>query len=427
MPQYSRPIKVLHTSDWHLGRTLADVDRKEDFRSFLAWLLGLIHERKPDVLVIAGDVFDTTMPASEAQRLYYEFLTKAASAPVGWVVVTAGNHDSQRFLRAPRELLATIRTFVAGSSAEDEAFVLRDEAGAPLLGIAAVPYLREGDVRIASEGESDGERAAAWGRGVAEHYRAARTKLAELLGDAEVPVIATGHLFVTGSATGAAPGNADGSVHVGTIRNVASSVFGDSWDYVALGHIHRAQKVKAAIPVRYSGSPLALDIGGAEDPHQVVMVTIGTDGAVDEELIEVPQPRRLARVSGDILTLKMKIEEIASGSPGAIVEAVYEGEPVDASALVQELNQCCGHAGVYLAAVRSRVSSRREGDEPPVRSLDEITPDGVFKSVLDRENVEEEERARLAPLFAEILETALAQERERAAAGEENRVKDGED
>lgn len=92
-----RAVRIFHTSDWHLGRQTADVDRTEDFRSFLTWLLGQISERRPDVLLIAGDIFDTTMPSSDAQRLYYDFLTKASQTALRAVVVTAGNHDSLRF------------------------------------------------------------------------------------------------------------------------------------------------------------------------------------------------------------------------------------------------------------------------------------------------------------------------------------------
>ena len=117
-----RAVRIFHTSDWHLGRQTADV------RSFLTWLLGQITERRPDVLLIAGDIFDTTMPSSDAQRLYYDFLTKASQTALRAVVVTAGNHDSLRFLRAPEVLLSTIRTIVAGNTPETEAVVIRDAA-----------------------------------------------------------------------------------------------------------------------------------------------------------------------------------------------------------------------------------------------------------------------------------------------------------
>lgn len=416
MPQQS--IRILHTSDWHLGKTLADVDRTADYRAFLKWLLGVIKDRSIDVLLVAGDVFDTTMPSSDAQRLYYSFLTEAANTQLKQIVITAGNHDSQRFLRAPRELLSVVKTFVAGSTAESEVCVIRDEAGAPLLGIAAVPYLREGDVRLSGENDTDAARAAAWGRGIAEHYRKACGALQEALAGKEVPLIAAGHLFVTGAKTAGADEGSDGGVYVGSLRNVSAAVFGKVWDYVALGHIHRAQKVKAEIPVRYSGSPLALDIGGANDRHVVVEIAF-ENGVIEETEIEVPQPRRVMRIRGDLAGLVRRIDAAGAESPGAILEALYEGPAMDAGTLVSELGRAAGAAGVHLSAVRPKLLVDGSEDAGPVRSLEDISPEGVFASLLDENGITEEERKSLEPLFQEALEHARAEERQREARARE--------
>ena len=413
-------IRVLHTSDWHLGKTLADVDRTADYRAFLKWLLGIIEARSINVLLVAGDIFDTTMPSAEAQRLYYSFLTEAAKTSLRQIVITAGNHDSQRFLRAPRELLSVVRTFVAGSTAEKEVCVVRDKDGAPLLGIAAVPYLREGDVRLSGENDTDASRSAAWGRGIGEHYARALEALKTALSGADVPMIASGHLFVTGAKVAGPDEGSDGGVYVGSLRNVSAAVFGSAWDYVALGHIHRAQKVAAEIPVRYSGSPLALDIGGAGDRH--VVVELAFDGKnLTETEIEVPQPRRVMRIRGNL------------GELMAILEAIYEGDPMDAGILVSELGRAAGEAGVNLSAVRPKLLLDGAGDTGPVKSLDDISPDGVFKSVLEANAVTEEEREALTPLFLEALERAeilerekKAKVREKLAQGEKNAEEDGE-
>lgn len=407
-------IRVLHTSDWHLGKTLADVDRTADYRAFLKWLLGIIEARSINVLLVAGDIFDTTMPSAEAQRLYYSFLTEAAKTSLRQIVITAGNHDSQRFLRAPRELLSVVRTFVAGSTAEKEVCVVRDKDGAPLLGIAAVPYLREGDVRLSGENDTDAARSAAWGRGIGEHYARALEALKTALSGAEVPMIVSGHLFVTGAKVAGPDEGSDGGVYVGSLRNVSAAVFGNAWDYVALGHIHRAQKVAAEIPVRYSGSPLALDIGGAGDRH--VVVELAFDGKnLTETEIEVPQPRRVMRIRGNLGELMARIEAAGSESPGAILEAIYEGDPMDAGILVSELGRAAGEAGVNLSAVRPKLLLDGTGDAGPVKSLDDISPDGVFKSVLEANAVTEEEREALTPIFLEALERAEILEREKKA------------
>ena len=281
-----RAVRIFHTSDWHLGRQTADVDRTEDFRSFLTWLLGQISERRPDVLLIAGDIFDTTMPSSDAQRLYYDFLTKASQTALRAVVVTAGNHDSLRFLRAPEVLLSTIRTIVAGNTPETEAVVIRDAAGVPMLGIAAVPYLREGDVRLSGVSDSETDRRRAWENGVRAHYEAVHKKLVELVGP-EVPLVAMGHLFVAGSSVGgaaeivsASSDEADASVYVGSLRNVSAAAFGEGWRYIALGHIHRPQAAAGSNGTAwYCGSPLMLDFGAISDKQQILEVVITDHGA----------------------------------------------------------------------------------------------------------------------------------------------------
>ena len=316
-----------------------------------------------------------------------------------------------------------MRTFVAGSTAEKEVCVIRDQDGAPLLGIAAVPYLREGDVRLSGENDTDAARAAAWGRGIGEHYA---------LSGADVPMIAAGHLFVTGAKVAGPEEGSDGGVYVGSLRNVSAAVFGNAWDYVALGHIHRAQKVAAEIPVRYSGSPLALDIGGAGDRHVVIELEFEGKNLTETE-IEVPQPRRVMRIRGNLGELMARIERAGSESPGAIIEAIYEGEPMDAGLLVSELGRSAGEAGVNLSAVRPKLLLDGTGDAGPVKSLDDISPDGVFRSVLDANAVSDEDRDALTPLFLEALERAeilerekKAKVREKLAQGEKSAEEDGE-
>lgn len=402
------PIRILHTSDWHLGRTLADVDRSADFASFLDWLVGILVERRPDVLLVAGDVFDTTMPSTAAQRLYYDFLRKASETSVKAVVITAGNHDSARFLGAARPLLEGCRVFVAGDDPEEQAFVVEDESGMPILGVAAVPYLREGDVRTSAMDLSNLERAQMWERGVFEHYQAVRHLLLDETGG-RVPLVAMGHLFVTGSSLSpgvSTPADYDPSVYVGSLKNVTSAAFGTGWHYVALGHIHHAQSVKADIPVRYCGAPLALHFGHAAYDHQVVLVTIDDEGRLLEpEILPVPQPREIVSIRGTLDELKSAIADRANpGGLAAIVEAEYEGDAVDASIVVDELQRAAEKAGVVLGAVRRRTPRRAASEVSfPSMSLDDITPEDVFRSVAEREIEDAAEREKLTHLFNDVL------------------------
>ena len=149
-------MKFLHTSDWHLGRSLYGRKRYEEFTAFLDWLTQTIEDEKIDALLVAGDVFDTSTPSNRAQELYYRFLCRVAASCCRHVVVVAGNHDSPSFLNAPKELLRALNVYVVGSmteALEDEVFVLQVD-DKPEAIVCAVPYLRDKDIRTVEPGET---------------------------------------------------------------------------------------------------------------------------------------------------------------------------------------------------------------------------------------------------------------------------------
>ena len=193
-------MKILHTSDWHIGRTLYGRKRYEEFEAFLTWLAETIQQNEIEALLVAGDVFDTTAPSNRAQELYYRFLCRVAASSCRHVVVIAGNHDSPSFLNAPRELLKALDVHVVGSSSEsleDEVLVLRNELNAPELIVCAVPYLRDRDIRVAEAGESVEDKERKLLAGIRSHYAAvaalAEQKREEL--GVDIPIVAMGHLF----------------------------------------------------------------------------------------------------------------------------------------------------------------------------------------------------------------------------------------
>src|SRR4030065_515040 len=143
------PLRLLHTSDWHSGRTLYGRKRYEEFEAFLTWLAGTIQQNEINALLVAGDVFDTSAPSNRAQELFYRFLCRVAASSCRHVVVVAGNHDSPSFLNAPKELLKALDVHVVGSSTESpdgEVLVLQNEQDTPELIVCAVPYLRDRDI-----------------------------------------------------------------------------------------------------------------------------------------------------------------------------------------------------------------------------------------------------------------------------------------
>ena len=230
-------MKILHTSDWHLGRLLYKRHRDEEFNEFLNWLAGTLRQEQVDVLLIAGDIFDTTTPSNRAQELYYRFL-HTASACCRHIVVIAGNHDSPAFLDAPKTLLKVLNVHVVGAVTEhrqDEVLLLHKADGSPELIVCAVPYLRDRDVRLTEAGESLEAKEQKMVEGIRNHYAEvvnfAEQKRQELA--VSIPIIAMGHLFTAGGKT--VEGDGVRSLYVGSLAQVSPSLFPDGLDYLALG------------------------------------------------------------------------------------------------------------------------------------------------------------------------------------------------
>lgn len=278
----TKPLTMLHTSDWHLGRRLYGQLRYDEFEAFLAWLTQTLQQYEVDVLIVAGDIFDTMTPSNKAQALYYEFLGVVSKSYCDHVVVVAGNHDSPTFLDAPANVLKALNVHVIGTACDDvadELLVLNDKQGSAQCIIAAVPYLRDRDVRNAQAGESGSDKDANLLAGIKQHYAqvadVAKAKQAILIKQEQrhIPIIATGHLFAAGGATTEDDGVRE--LYVGNLGKISADMFDDCFDYVALGHLHVPQKVGGREHIRYSGSPIAMGFGEATQTKQVLLVRFG--------------------------------------------------------------------------------------------------------------------------------------------------------
>ncbi|MGP5434977.1 exonuclease subunit SbcD [Psychrobacter sp. 1176_08] len=300
-PKYAatKPLKILHTSDWHLGRRLYGRLRYSEFEAFLSWLQATISAQQVDILIVAGDIFDTMTPSNKAQALYYEFLGKVSKSCCQHVVIVAGNHDSPTFLDAPSNVLKFLNVHVIGTACddlEDEVLVLGDDDNNPHCIIAAVPYLRDRDVRSSSAGESADSKDANVIKGIGAHYNEvasiAKGKQAELIKihQRHIPIIATGHLFAAGGKTTDDDGVRD--LYVGSLGQISADMFDEGFDYVALGHLHVPQRVGGLESIRYSGSPIAMGFGEARQQKQVLLIQFGATESFDNDSLRpnaIPQ------------------------------------------------------------------------------------------------------------------------------------------
>jgi len=412
-------MKILHTSDWHLGRSLYGRKRYEEFTGFLDWLADTIEDEGVEVLLVAGDIFDNGTPSNRAQELYYRFLCRVASAPCRHVVITAGNHDSPTFLDAPREVLRALNVHVVGSvsgNPEDEVFVISGSGNSPpdvqdRAIICAVPYLRDRDIRTVEPGETADDKNRKLVEGIQGHYAeavsAAREKRAEILrneGNENVPgritIVAMGHLFTAGGRKVDGDGVRD--LYVGSLAHVEKDLFPDSIDYLALGHLHVPQSVGETEHMRYSGSPIPIGFGEADQEKKVVLIEFNGRKPVIQEL-PVPCFQRLVRVAGSLDEICARLEELKREKSSAWLEIEYDG-----SDIIGDLREMLDESLTGSAMEIRRIKNRRVMDRVlkaavEEETLDDLDPEDVFARCLDVFEVPDEEREELTLSYNEIV------------------------
>ena len=435
-------MKILHTSDWHIGRSLYGRKRYDEFAAFLEWLSGLIRTEAIDLLLISGDIFDNTTPGNRAQELYYRFLCQTAASPCRHVVVIAGNHDSPSFLNAPKELLKVLNVHVVGSVTEnldDEVLVLHGESGEPEIIVCAVPYLRDRDIRKAEAGESINDKHMKLIQGMRKHYgdicdiaQKKREHIQQTLQEKQqgeainnaitIPIAAMGHLFTAGGKT--VDGDGVRELYVGTLAHVGTDAFPSCIDYCALGHLHVPQRVGKMEHIRYCGSPIPMGYGEAKQEKKVIVVDFNISDSRIVPLISdsrivpmisefrivplisevtVPCFQTLERISGTLEEITTQIETLKLASSRAWLEIEYTGNEIAAN-LRESLDQAVENSQMEILKVKNRrmaqqVMSRVDENE----TLDNLNEDEVFLRCMDHYNITEDERSGLIQSYQEIL------------------------
>lgn len=405
MNQKLPPLKLLHTSDWHIGRTLYGRKRYEEFEAFLTWLAETIQQNEIDALLVAGDVFDTSAPSNRAQELYYRFLCRVAASSCRHVVVVAGNHDSPSFLNAPKELLKALDIHVVGSSTEspeDEVLVLRNEQDVPELIVCAVPYLRDRDIRVAEAGESVEDKERKLIEGIRTHYAAvaalAEQKREEL--GADIPIVGTGHLFTAGGQT--VDGDGVRELYVGSLAHVTAGIFPGCFNYLALGHLHVPQKVNGSETIRYSGSPLPMGFGEAKQQKSVCQVEFHSTAA-SIQLIDIPVFQKLERVKGDWEGISNRIIELSATDSQGWLEVIYDGTEVIGD-LRERLEAAISGTQMEILRIKNnRIIERVLRQIHEEETLDDLNVNDVFERCLAVHDVSEEQRPELLRAYQETV------------------------
>ncbi|MFV9653332.1 exonuclease subunit SbcD [Pseudomonas sp. NY15366] len=399
-------MRILHTSDWHLGQHFMGKTRQAEHQAFCAWLLEQVRAHEVDVLLIAGDVFDTGAPPSYAREQYYRLVVDLRDVGCA-LVVLGGNHDSPAMLGESRSLLAQLGTQVVpgvGVDSAEQVLVLRDRAGAPGAILCAIPFIRPREVMASQAGQSAQDKQQSLQQAIAEHYQALyqlALSQREALGSA-LPIIATGHL----TTVGASASESVREIYVGSLEAFPTSTFPPA-DYIALGHIHRPQKVGGLEHIRYSGSPIALSFDEARQQKEVLLLDFGA--AALQSITPLPVP-----VFQPMASLRGSLKELA----GAIAAAAEQGTPERPVWLEVQVS-----TDDYLSDLQSRINALCEGlpvDVLRIRrergtataslaseareTLDELSVEDVFTRRLQQETLDEGDAQRLQGLYRQVLE-----------------------
>ncbi|MFF7260705.1 exonuclease SbcCD subunit D [Streptomyces sp. NPDC008159] len=275
-------MRILHTSDWHLGRAFHRVSMLGAQAEFIGHLVTTVREREVDAVVVSGDVYDRAVPPLAAVELYDDALHRLADLGVPTVMIS-GNHDSARRLGVGAGLMGRAGIHLrTDASAAGDPVVLADAHGD--VAFYGLPYLEPALVKDEFAVDRPGHEAV-----LAAAMDRVRSDLATRAPGTRSVVLA--HAFVTGGA----PSDSERDISVGGVSSVPAGVF-DGVDYVALGHLHGSQTLTER--VRYSGSPLPYSFSEADHRKSMWLVDLGADGSIDAERVDCPVPRRLARLRG---------------------------------------------------------------------------------------------------------------------------------
>ena len=432
-------MRIIHTSDWHLGQYFYGKSRAAEHQQFLQWLLLQAKEHNVDAIIVAGDIFDTATPPSYARQMYFNFISEMQALDCQ-LIVLAGNHDSVSMLAESKELLGVLSTQVIAhvtdttiaSNLAEQVFTLKNKQGQPQAVICAVPFIRPRDVIKSKAGQSASDKSKSLQQAIVDHYQTLFIQAQQLVKalNLPLPIIATGHLTALGVTTS----DSVRDIYIGTLQALPSNAF-PAADYIALGHIHRAQKVGKTEHIRYCGSPIALSFDEAKQNKRVLMVDFkqGKLATVTDLIVPCFQPLAMVKTSLENLTndIEQVVAHLASKSLAGEnlanddntkiwldIELSNSGVLSDIQPKIMAIVK---DFAVEVLLVRRAKQVRKQltlQNQQEQSTLNELSLDEVFTSRLNQETwlsevapENEQRKAQLQTLFKQTVEQVLAQDR----------------
>lgn len=401
-------MRIIHTSDWHLGQFFINKSRLHEHQQFIVWLLQQVSDHNVDAVIIAGDIFDTGSPPSYARELYNQFVIGMNNLG-RQLIILAGNHDSVSTLNESKEILAQLNTQVITSVSEtldEQVLQLKDQHGNVGAILCAIPYLRPRDMMLSQAGETGEQKQQALGQAISQHYQEvfelAKRQCQELDGNAAI--IATGHLTAMGVKTS----DSVRDIYIGNLEAFPANEF-PAADYIALGHIHRPQKVAKTEHIRYSGSPIPLSFDELGSDKQVLMVDFFDGELVKIKPLKIPLFQPMKVIKGDLASIEQQLLSLADTETDLptwlSIEVETEDYLNDLQQRVQALSEGLNVEVLQLRRARKQQHQAIEREDKEL--LAELSPDDVFERRLATEVFDSDEKTerknRLIQTFNRIV------------------------
>lgn len=395
-------MRIIHTADWHLGQFFYSKSRAAEHQAFLDWLLAQIALHQVDALIIAGDLFDTGSPPSYAREMFNRFVVALQSTQCQ-LIVLAGNHDSVATLNESRELLACLNTRVITSATpqgEQQVLTLHQRDGTPGALLCAIPYLRPRDILRSQAGQSGREKQISLLEAIEQHYQQCYAAALTERADRALPIIATGHL----TTVGVTKSDSVRDIYIGTLDAFPAQALPPA-DYIALGHIHRAQRIADSEHIRYSGSPIPLSFDELGREKSIFLVEFSAQlDSVTALPIPLFQPMQMLK--GSMAEIEQQLAQFSDSDAGQPVwldiEITTQEYLSDLQRRVEQLTEALPVE--VLLVRRSREQRQRSLARMDNETLSELKVEEVFaRRLAQEEQLDAEQAEQLTQLFRTTL------------------------
>ncbi|HZW77464.1 MAG TPA: exonuclease subunit SbcD [Flavobacteriaceae bacterium] len=395
-------MKILHTSDWHIGKHLHNYDLSDDLELFFDWLSNYIKTEKIDVLLVSGDIFDQANPSQAAFKQYYNLLRRLIPLNIK-VILTGGNHDSPAALNAPAELLKSFDISVIGGATEyTDLFVKIDKHNQNLV-VAAVPFLRDRDIRKSIAGETYATKIEQLKEGLRTYFSEINKYYQQH--HPQTFFILMGHLYVQGSRLS----ESERDIQIGNQAGMEIEMFGEVPHYVALGHIHKPQVVSGARNIHYCGSPIPLSFSEKEDCKQINVITIENNRLKKVEVVPIPTFRELKYFEGSLADVKEKVAGYQKETPLqslAEIKIIEDRETVETRYAFENFVNSHPNENLQILKAKLEFQNQLKGSSAVFSSgidVARVTPLEMFEKRLEMEG-HLQDKNELLNAFQEILE-----------------------